>query len=363
VLLTSRSPVLRSFAGYLAFWVLAVGLAQGKDKAPRAEMVAPSPGIPDANPGSTLPAGLFGDDPAAVDPLAGDGLHRFPLAGPDTIASSALMIDARTGQVLYSKEPDVKRPVASTQKLLTALLVIEHGDLDRGVRVTSEDCRVEPTKLGFKPGEVYSRRQLLAAMLVHSCNDAALCLARADAGSLFEFARKMNAKATMLGASESHFVNPNGLPMPGQYSTARNMAQIAYAAYRNSTLRGFVRMPGLVFTYASGRQRYLEATNRLLLRSTMFTGMKTGYTEASGRCLVSSAANGGREVILVQLGGTHHPLFNDAERLLLWGLETRGNFAQRDGGENQYYHQGSDQGYDGRSSDLIVPLRSKGKDP
>lgn len=248
---------------------------------------------------------------------------------PVTVASSAIMIDARTGQVLYTKESDVRRPVASTQKLLTALLVVEHGDLDRPVRVTPEDCRVEPTKLGFRPGEVYTRRQLLAAMLVHSCNDAALCLARADAGSVYEFSRRMNAKASALGAAESHFVNPNGLPVPGQYSTARNMAQIAYAAYHNSTLRGFMRMPGLVFTYSSGRQRYLEATNRLLLRSTMFTGMKTGYTEASGRCLVSSAASGGRELILVQLGGTHHLLFDDAERLLLWGLEMRSRFVQQ----------------------------------
>src|SRR3984957_12989091 len=250
-------------------------------------------------------------------------LPLYPSGAPATIASSAIMIDARAGSVLFFKNPDVQRPVASTQKLLTALLVAEHGGLDNSVRVTPEDCAVEPTKLGFRPGEIYLKRQLLAAMLVHSCNDAAVCLARNDAGSVDSFARLMNLKAAQLGAENSHFLNPNGLPRSGQFSTARDMARIAFAAYHNPTLRQFMRMPGLLFTYSSGRQRFLEPTNRLVTRSTIFTGMKTGYTEMSGRCLVSSASAGGRNVILVQLGGTHHMLFDDAQRLLLWGLEQR----------------------------------------
>jgi D-alanyl-D-alanine carboxypeptidase (penicillin-binding protein 5/6) len=133
----------------------------------------------------------------------------------------------------------------------------------------------------------------------------------------------MNNRALSLGAANSHFVNPNGLPKPGQFSTARDMARIAFAAYHNSTLRQYIRLPGLIFTYNSGRKRFLEPTNRLVTRSAIFTGMKTGYTEASGRCLISSASNGGRDVILVQLGGTHHTLWDDAERLLLWGLDSR----------------------------------------
>jgi len=234
------------------------------------------------------------------------------------------MVDARTGEILFSKNPDVQRPVASTQKLLTALIVVGHGDLDEGVRVKAEDCRVEPTKLGFRPGEVYTKRQLLAAMLVHSCNDVALCLARNDAGNVAAFAERMNAKAIALGASESHFVNPNGLPVPGQYSTARDMSRIALAAYRNPILRQYMRLPGLTFAYNSGRTKFLEATNKLVRRSPIFTGMKTGYTESSGRCLISSASSGGRDVILVQLGGTHQMLFNDAARLLIWGLDRGG---------------------------------------
>jgi len=233
-----------------------------------------------------------------------------------------MMVDARTGAIIFFKNPDVRRPVASTQKLLTALLVAEHGGLDSRVRVATDDCAVEPTKLGFRPGDLYTKRELLAAMLVHSCNDAAVCLARNDAGSVEAFARLMNEKALSLGAASSHFVNPNGLPKSGQFSTARDMARIAFAAYHNPTLRQFVCLPGLIFTYSSGRRRFLEPTNKLVTRSTIFNGMKTGYTDGSGRCLVSSASERGHEVILVQLGGTHHTLWDDAQRLLLWGLES-----------------------------------------
>jgi D-alanyl-D-alanine carboxypeptidase (penicillin-binding protein 5/6) len=259
----------------------------------------------------------------ALTPSSLSALPIYPSTAPVTVANSAIMIDARSGSIIFFKNPDVRRPVASTQKLLTGLLVAEHGGLESKVRVMGDDCAVEPTKLGVRPGEVYTKRDLLAAMLVHSCNDAAVCLARNDAGSVEAFARLMNNRALSLGAANSHFVNPNGLPKPGQFSTARDMARIAFAAYHNSTLRQYIRLPGLIFTYNSGRKRFLEPTNRLVTRSAIFTGMKTGYTEASGRCLISSASNGGRDVILVQLGGTHHTLWDDAERLLLWGLDSR----------------------------------------
>ncbi|MEY2614924.1 MAG: hypothetical protein QOH78_697 [Verrucomicrobiota bacterium] len=290
-------------------------------------------------PADTL--GTGSDVVVARTPPSMSALLVYPAGAPRTIASSAIMIDAKGGEVLFFKNPDVQRPVASTQKLLTALLVAEHGGLDNSVRVAAEDCAVEPTKLGFRPGEIYTKRQLLAAMLVHSCNDVAVCLARNDAGNIASFARLMNAKAAQLGAANSHFVNPNGLPKQNQFSTARDMARIAFAVYHNPTLREFVRLPGLMFTYSSGRQKFLEPTNRLVMRSSIFTGMKTGYTEASGRCLVSSASEGGRDIILVQLGGTHHMLFDDAQRLLLWGLEQRPGSPFKNMFSTGYHHPNS----------------------
>jgi D-alanyl-D-alanine carboxypeptidase (penicillin-binding protein 5/6) len=293
--------------------------AQGNVR--RALPVQPLPG---AQPSPTPSLSFFRNSGVADDPSAVGGASIYPADAPQTAASSAIMIDARSGSVLFLKNPDVRRPVASTQKLLTALILVQGGNLDASDRVIAADCQVEPTKLGFRPGDVYTKRQLLAALLVHSCNDAAVCLARNEAGSLSAFAERMNAKAFSLGATESHFVNPNGLPVPGQFSTARNMARIAFAAYHEPVLRQYMRLTGLIFTYNSGRHRYFEATNKLIARSPMFTGMKTGYTEASGRCLVSSASYGGHEIILVQLGGTLRPLFDDAQRLLMWGLNRNG---------------------------------------
>jgi D-alanyl-D-alanine carboxypeptidase (penicillin-binding protein 5/6) len=314
----------------LGWWTGWVGCQQSCARDPEVRRALPVETVPSADSAAPFNSQRFPEDstsrPAVVvarTPQAVAALPVYPASAPYTIASSAIMIDAKGGAVLFFKNPDVQRPVASTQKLLTALLVAEHGGLDNSVRVVPEDCAVEPTKLGFRPGEIYTKRQLLAAMLVHSCNDAAVCLARNDAGSIASFASLMNAKAAQLGAESSHFVNPNGLPKAGQFSTARDMARIAFAAYHNPTLREFMRLPGLTFTYSSGRQRFLEPTNRLVTRSTIFNGMKTGYTEMSGRCLVSSASSGGRDIILVQLGGTHRTLFDDAQRLLLWGLEQR----------------------------------------
>jgi D-alanyl-D-alanine carboxypeptidase (penicillin-binding protein 5/6) len=299
------------------------GIARGEGKPVRRAL--PVQPFPDASrQQSTVPSPILRRG-VADDPPGASGLRLYPADAPDTVAGSAMMIDAKTGAVLYFKEPDVRRPVASTQKLLTALIIIQSGNLDRTDRVIASDCQVEPTKLGFRAGDTYTNRQLLGGLLIHSCNDAAVCLARNEAGSIAAFAQQMNAKAFSLGATQSHFVNPNGLPIPGQYSTARDMARIAFAAYHVPVLREYMRMPGFTFTYNSGRHRYFEATNKLIGRSPMFTGMKTGYTDSSGRCLISSASNGSREVILVQLGGTHHTIFDDAERMLLWGLNRSAN--------------------------------------
>jgi serine-type D-Ala-D-Ala carboxypeptidase (penicillin-binding protein 5/6) len=241
-------------------------------------------------------------------------------AVPNTRANSVMVVDARTGNVLHEKNADQPRPAASTQKLLTALIIAETGYLDRPVRVEQIDTFAEPVRLNIRPGETYQRIDLLRALLVKSPNDVARCLARDNAGSLDGFADKMNAKAQMLGATHSHFINPNGLPMPGQYSTARDLAIIARAAYANPTIRSIVCLPQLVFRYANGRTRELENTNKVLKRLPFCNGMKTGYTEAAGHCLIASGSRAGRDIIVVVLGDTKSGVWTDAASLLSWGL-------------------------------------------
>lgn len=241
----------------------------------------------------------------------------WPSDAPGLTAQSAILIDARSGEVLFQKNADERRQVASTQKLLTTLLVARRGNLSAPVVIASEDTQVEPTKLGLKPGERYTRRALLEAVLVKSCNDACAALARDHSGSQAAFAGEMNSAAWSLGARDSHFVNSNGLPAP-QHSTARDLARIAYAAYREPTLRSFMKQPVAYFRHNNGRVTVLKATNKLLERSRAFNGMKTGYTFAAGRCLVSSGTLGGREVILVQLGSKTRNIFDDAQRVMAW---------------------------------------------
>jgi D-alanyl-D-alanine carboxypeptidase (penicillin-binding protein 5/6) len=242
--------------------------------------------------------------------------HEVPAVG----ARSVMIIDAHTGQVLYEKNADESRPPASTQKLLTALIVAERGYLDQPVRVEAIDTMCEPVKLNVRPGETYQRLELLRALLVKSPNDVARCLGRDYAGSVEAFADVMNQRARELGATHSHFVNPNGLPVPDQYSSARDLSIIARAAYANPTIRSIVCMPQIVFRYANGRMRELENTNKVLRRSPYCNGMKTGYTEAAGHCLIASGSRPGRDVIVVVLGDSKTGVWRDASALLSWGL-------------------------------------------
>ncbi len=256
--------------------------------------------------------------PAAFPTPSGGA--REQNGAPKTRAAAVLVADVRSGEVLYEKNADAPRAAASTQKLLTALIVAESGYLDQSVTVQPVDTWAEPVRLNIKPGELYERIDLLRALLVKSPNDVARCLARDNAGSIEAFANKMNAKARALGATHSHFVNPNGLPVPDQYSTARDLSIIARAAYANPTIRSIVCLPQLIFRYASGRTRELQNTNKVLKSLAYCNGMKTGYTEAAGHCLIASGTIPGRDVIVVVLGDSKAGVWRDASALLSWGL-------------------------------------------
>jgi serine-type D-Ala-D-Ala carboxypeptidase (penicillin-binding protein 5/6) len=242
--------------------------------------------------------------------------------GPPSLenAEAAILIDVRTGKVLYEKNSQERRQVASTQKILTALVLAEGGGLKQRMTITPYDLKVEPTRLGVKPGDVYQRGYLMQAMLVKSCNDVARALARDFSSSEQAFAAVMTQKAARLGARQSRFLNASGLPVPGQFSTARDIAIIARAAYSNSIIRQIVRIPTLPFTFANGRKIVLENTNKLLKKYSYINGMKTGYTNGAGKCLVSSASYNGRDVVAVILGSRAKYVFDDSRLLLDYGL-------------------------------------------
>lgn len=240
---------------------------------------------------------------------------------PDVHGASVVVIDANNGNTLYSRNPNEQRPVGSTQKLLTALIIVERGDLNHIVTIQPSDEKTEPTTLGLKPGERYTRQQLLTALLVKSPNDVARALARDEAGSLEAFAILMNAKAAELGMNSSHFITPNGLPAPGQYSTAADMARLGYAVYHNPFLRSVIATRYYPFHKADGSVEILKNTNNTMQRNSFCNGMKTGYTNKSQHCLLTSGCYQGHDAITVILGcNDRRQLFNDSTKLLCWAL-------------------------------------------
>jgi serine-type D-Ala-D-Ala carboxypeptidase (penicillin-binding protein 5/6) len=245
---------------------------------------------------------------------------------PVVFGKAWIVVDAGTGVVIGSKNADQRRQVASTQKLMTALLVCERGGLTEQITVAKSDTLVAPSKLGIKAGEKYSRVELLKALLMKSGNDLAHCLGREHSGSEADFAVQMSERALKLGMTNSKFKNASGLPDTTQYSTARDMARLALYIHNhpNRNVRGVIlgitRMAQATFRFANGRTLQMTNTNKLLTRVPGCNGMKTGYTNASGRCLVSSVSRDGRNVIVVVLGSDTKNIWNDSQRLLEWGL-------------------------------------------
>ena len=243
-------------------------------------------------------------------------------APPQVFGESAIVVDANSGKVLYAKNADQRRPVASTQKIITALIALDSGNLGKTVTIQPSDTACEPTKLYLRPGETYTRAELTKALMVKSGNDVARALARDLGGSQEGFSALMNRKAASLGMRNSHFINPNGLPANGQYSTARDIAIAAQAAYRSGTIRSWTDTERYTFRYSNGRTKTLENTNKVLKRVPYCDGMKTGTTNAAGRCLVCTGTYNGRSAIVVVLKSNSRHIWDDSERLLRWAVES-----------------------------------------
>ena len=217
-------------------------------------------------------------------------------------ADSVVVMDAGSGKILSSKNASVRREVASLQKILTAMLVIEAGQLDKPVTITAADANCPPTNLPDAVGGTYTRRQLLEVMMIYSPNDVARALARDHSGSEAAFGAKMTALARRLGAKNSVFKNSTGLSAAGQYSTAEDMARIARAALGNSYLRRIMQTKSIAWRDRHGRSHIFKNSNRLLHRHPDCTGMKVGYTGKAGHCAIS-VWQGKRRIIAVTLAG------------------------------------------------------------
>lgn len=264
------------------------------------------------------PVADMGSPPSAL-PVRIGAIPQAP--PPAVVAESVIVIDIESGRTLYAKNADSPRAVASTQKLLTALCVLDAGNVDKPIVITASDVACEPTKLNLRPGDTYTRRELLKVLIVKSANDVARALARDVGGSQEGFAILMNRKAAALGMKNSYFINPNGLPQVGQYSTARDIAIASRAAYRSPLIRSFTATKSFTFNFNDGRTRFLQNTNRLLKTVPYCDGLKTGTTNAAGRCLVSSGSLNGRSAIVVVLKSTSPHIWKDSSKLLAWALE------------------------------------------
>ena len=234
----------------------------------------------------------------------------IPAAGALS-ARSAVVMDADTGAVLFEHNADERLPMASTTKIMTALVALGEGSLDRTYTVKPEYAAVEGTSMYLQAGETLTLRDTLYGLMLSSGNDAAVAIA-GECGGYDAFMQKMNDKAFSLGLTDTHFVNPNGLPADGHYTTARELAQITAAALRDPVFRQIVSTREYT---AAGRA--LTNHNRLLTSYEGAIGVKTGYTRAAGRCLVSAAERNGRTVIAVTLNdpddwNDHTQLLDDA---------------------------------------------------
>ena len=240
---------------------------------------------------------------------------ELPLA-----AWGAIVLDEFSGKVLYEKNADAPQYPASTTKIMTALLVIEEGDLDHEVECTLEDSKVGESSLELKPGQRFTRRQMLYGLMLKSANDVAHALGRDNAGSIEAFAEKMTQRARELGAQNTHFANPNGLHDPEHYTTPRDLALIARAAMQQPFFRQVVSTRDYGWA-VEGAVNPLHNHNRLLERFPGCTGVKTGYTIPAQQVLVSAAMRGNNEVVSVVMHTDKPGIWNDSMLLLSYGLD------------------------------------------
>ena len=239
---------------------------------------------------------------------------------------AALVMDSSSGKILYAKNPDLKCPPASTTKLMTAIVTMEHANLSDVVTISSKAAHVPPHKAGFREGDRIRIDELLNAALIGSANDAAVALAEAVAGSEGRFVELMNEKAAAIGATNTRFINANGLPGPGQYITAYDLAKIMDYALRYKKLKEIIGTRVTEVSTMAGNTKLIRNTNRLLWSEEDLVGGKTGYTNKARHCFVCAAERRSDTIIVALLGSpSRNNLWNETEFLIGKGFDVMGD--------------------------------------
>lgn len=238
---------------------------------------------------------------------------------PYISAHSAILMDAESGDILYERDAHKQRPPASTTKIVTAIVALELAGLDEIVTVSEKADKVGESSLYLNKGDQLALGELIEGALVKSGNDACVAIAEQTGGSLDSFLRLMNIKAISLGAYNSNFTNPHGLPARDHYSTAYDLAVIARYGLNIPVLAKIVQQKVSTINFDHPpKNRIVNNTNKLLYNYPFADGVKTGTTVAAGKCLVASATKNGRKLICVVLNAPDR--FGDAKRLLEWGF-------------------------------------------
>ncbi len=231
------------------------------------------------------------------------GEPSLPTSLPDISAKGAVLMEAGSGDVIFGKNENTRLSMASTTKIMTALVALEHMELNTRVTVTDASVGVEGSSIYLVAGETLTLEDLLYALLLESANDAAETIAIAVAGDIPAFAELMNQKAAEIGLCDTHFVNPHGLDAEEHYTTAKELALLTRVALENEDFRRIVATERhTIPLHDTGGVRLLLNHNKLLRTYDGCIGVKTGFTKKTGRCLVSAAERDGVRLIAVTLG-------------------------------------------------------------
>ena len=241
---------------------------------------------------------------------------------PVPSADAAILVDGRDGTVMFARKPDAERSIASTTKLMTALLTLEQAELDEVFTAPAYNAAPAESRINLREGERMSVEDLLEALLLESANDAAVALAENISGSREAFVEEMNDRAEELGLEHTGYANPIGLDEPGNYSSARDLATLTAILLRNRDFARIVDMPQAKLE-SGARPRVVVNRNDLIAEYPWVSGVKTGYTLNAGNVLVGAAERGRRaRVISVVLGEPSEVTRNsDTLELLRWGLD------------------------------------------